>query len=414
VDHGFRTVHRSLICGVLCSATVASAQPVDQAPPADQASGIEVAAPERTHRVSNTLLALPRLIAHVILRGPRYAAAGVDSYLERKSPDVGGRTVATQTGFRFGAELVGENELGLSLAVRIGYKVSEHAAVDLYGGLMGVRGQSGGARVILGDYTALHLQPSISADAGNDLERLYGIGAATSRDDHYEAEEASVTPAIASQLGPFQIRASARFDRVDNDPIAALDPMPAGAGEIERATTEELAITYDGRRRTHPWVNEATYSTGFYVRAAASYVHGDASRSGAFSTGRGVVEARRLFDLFRGDRVLTIGVRGEALTDDSVPFDRMPTLGGRDRMRAFSRDELRGRRLGYATLEYEWALGLDSRGYLFTEAGGVADSVHYDGGIGLRLLTGGSTSLRMQVAASANGDVGFYLQLGDL
>ena len=409
----FRTVRGSLI-SLLCSATVAGAEPVDQAPPADQASGIEVAAPERTYRISNMLLAFPRLIAHVILRGPRYAAAGVDSYLESKSPDVGGRTVGNQAGFRFGAELVGENELGLSLAVRIGYRVSGHATVDFYGGLMGVRGQSGGARLILGDHTELHLQPSLAADAGNELERLYGIGGATSRDDHYEAQEASLTPAIASQLGPFQIRASARFDRVDNDPIAALDPMPVGAGEVERATTEELAITYDGRRRTHPWVNEATYSTGFYVRAAGAYIHGDASRSGAFSTWRGVFEARRLFDLFRGDRVLTIGVRGEALTDDHMPFDRMPALGGRDRMRAFATRELRGRRLAYATLEYEWALGLDSRGYLFTEAGGVADAVHYDGGIGIRLLTGGSTSLRMQVAASANGDVGFYLQLGAL
>ncbi len=406
------SVYRSLLC-LLCTTTVAAADPIENAPPADQASGIEIAAPERKHRILNAFLALPRLVAHLLLRGPRYAAASVDDYLEGKSPDVGGRSVEEQGGFRVGAEIVGETELGVSLAVRIGYKVSEYAAVDFYGGVLGVRGQSGGVRLILGDYTALHLQPSVSAEAGRELERLYGIGGAASRDDHYEAEELSVTPALGSQLGPFQIRASARFDRVDNDPIATLDPMPSGVGEVERATTEELSVTYDGRRRTHPWVNEATYSTGFYIRAAAAYIHGDATRSGAFSTGRGTVEARRLFDLFRGDRVLTVGVRGEALTDDSVPFDRLPALGGR-RMRAFGRDELRARRLGYATLEYEWALGLDSRGYLFTEAGGVRDSMNYDGGVGIRLLTGNSTSLRMQVAASTQGDVGFYLQLGAL
>lgn len=409
-----RTLRRALICCLLCTATIASADPLDDAPPADQASGIEVAVPERKHRFFNGLLALPRLVAHVILRGPRYAAAGVDSYLERKSPDVGGRSVAGESGLRFGAEGVGENELGLSLAVRIGYRVSEHAALDVYGGLGGPRGQSGGAQLILGTYTPLRLQGSVSADAGRSLERLYGIGDAASRDDRYEAEELGITPALKSQLGPVQIRASVRFDRIDNEPIATLDPMPIGVGEVERATTEELAITYDGRRRTHPWVNEATYSTGFYVRATAAYIHGDATRSGEFSTARGMFEARRLFDLFRGDRVLTVGVRGEAVTDDSVPFDRLPTLGGRERMRAFARDELRARRLGYATIEYEWALGLDSRGYIFTEAGGGRDSINYDGGIGIRLLTGNSTSLRMQVAASTQGDVGFYLQLGAL
>lgn len=403
-------MQRSLILLVLASSTVAA----DPAPLPDEASGIEVAVPERKHRVVNTMLALPRLVAHVILRGPRYAAAGVDSYLENKSPDVGGRATATKQHWRFGAEVVGENELGLSLAVRIGYRASEHATVDVYGGLMGVRGESGGARLVLGDFTDLHLQPSISADAGRDLERLYGVGSATSRDDHYEAKEVGITPALTSVLGRFQIRAAARYDRTDNDPIVTLDPMPAGIGEVERVTTGELAVTYDGRRRTHPWVNEATYSTGFYVRAAAAYIHGDATRSGGFSTGRGSLEVKRLFDLFRGDRVLTISLRGEAVTDDTVPFDRMPTLGGRDRMRAFARDELRAARLGFAELQYEWALGLDSRGYVFTEAGGDSDDIHVDGGIGLRLLTGGSTSLRMQVATSAEGDVGFYLQLGAL
>ena len=392
---------------LMMSATSAIADPGDvpaTAPAADAASGIEVAPPEAHHPISNTLLAVPRFIAFVLLRGPRYAAAGVDSRLEAKSPDVGGRTVAGGGGWRMGAEVTGETELGASLALRIGHTLGTDGSIDLSGGVLGWRGQSGALRVVAGDFTVARLQPSVTIDAGNDLKRIAGEAV-------YEANEVGITPTLSSRIGPFRFTLGARVDRIEN---ATLVAMTIGSGETERGISEEIAVVYDDRRRTHPWVNEVTYSTGFYVRAAASYLRGDASRSGAYSTGRGSFEALRLFDLFHGDRVLTLGVRGEAVTDDSVPFDRLPSLGGADRMRAFARDELRGRRLGFAELQYEWALGADSRAYVFTEAGGAASTVHVDYGVGVRILTGSSTSLRAQAAASDDGDFGCFLQLGAL
>ena len=198
--------------------------------------------------------------------------------------------------------------------------------------------------------------------------------------------------------------------------------MVAGLDETQRAATGELALIYDSRRITHPWVHTGAWSTGFYVRAAAAYTSGEASRSGSFDTVRGTLEARRLFDLFNGDRVLSIGVRGDAVSGEDLPFDRLPSLGGRDRMRALARDELRGQTSAFADIQYEWALGGDSRAFVFAETGGVAAEaselgsadLHLGYGGGLRFLTGEATSLRAHLAGSADGHIGFYLQLGAL
>ncbi|MEO8698912.1 MAG: hypothetical protein ABI867_02680 [Kofleriaceae bacterium] len=384
------------------------------APAADSASGVAVPVPESDHPIANALLVVPRTIAVFLLTGPRYAAAGIDDYLEGRSADVGMRT-ASSSGWRFGAEFTAETEVGPSIALRIGYRIAKHTTVDAYGGLFGARGQSGGLRVTVGKLTDLELRPTLDFDAGNDLDRAF-IG-------RYEADELAVTPALSAKLGPVQLVASARVDRTrnladDGDPRAML----VGFDETERAATEELAVVLDTRRRTHPWVSTATWSTGYYVRAAAAYIHGDASRTGSFSTPRATFEARRLFDLFHGDRVLTIGIRGEAVSADDLPFDRLPSLGGRDRMRAFARDELRDRSSSFAEVQYEWALGADSRGYVFVETGAVADTLTSIGandvqvgfGGGVRVFTGKTTYLAGQLAGSDHGDLGFFFQLGAL
>jgi len=390
---------------VLTSAGVAAADP--SAPAADDASGIEVAAPTPRYWTANTLLAVPRAIGALLLRGPRYATAGIDSYLEGRSPDVNNRTVS-KSGWRLGAEVTGETELGASVALRVGYKFKRRTTIDVWGGLFGPRGESGALRLATGSYTSVNLEPSVTVDAGHEMGRIVG-------DTRYEADEYGVIPTLTLRIGAVRFKAGVRFDRITNDAIDTI-MMSAGSGETERAATEELSIVYDDRRRTHAWVNEGTHSTGFYVRAAVAYIHGEGSRSGEFSTGRGSLEVRRLFDLFHGDRVLTLGVRAEAITDPDVPFDRMPSLGGSDRMRAFARDELRARRLGFALIEYEWALGADSRAYVFTEAAGSgsSDSLVFDAGLGVRLLTMETTSVRAQAAISDDGDFGFLLQLGVL
>ncbi len=393
-----------------------------RAQPSDAASGIAVAHPEPDHRVANGLLAVPRTIALIVLSGPRFAAKEIDDYLEGRSPDARGRFTGKQRGFRFGAVAEGETRLGASIALRVGYRLGRQTAVDAYGGLFGPRGQSGGVRAALGQFTSLELQPSISVDVGRKLARVYsGVGELGMRTTYLERRVAA-TAGLSAQLGPLQLVGSTIVDRTGADDEQTGTSMVAGFDETQRAATGELALIYDSRRITHPWIHTGAWSTGFYVRAAAAYTNGEASRSGAFDTVRGTLEARRLFDLFRGDRVLSVGVRGETVSGEDLPFDRLPSLGGRDRLRALARDELRGRTAAFADVQYEWALGADSRAFVFAETGGVAAEaselgtadLHLGYGGGLRYLTGETTSLRAQLAGSADGHVGFYLQLGAL
>lgn len=394
---------------------------LNRAQPADAASGIAIAHAEPDHRIANGLLAVPRTVALLVLSGPRFAAAEIDDYLESQSPDARGRFTAKR-GWRFGAVAEGETSLGASIALRVGYKLGRQASVDAYGGVLGPRGQSGGVRAALGQFTSLRLQPSVSLDSGRKLERVFsGVGELGMRTRYLERRVAA-TAGLASRLGPVQLVASAVVDRTGSDAEDAAPSMIAGLDETQRASTGELALIYDTRRITHPWVHAGAWSTGLYVRAAAAYTRGDASRSGTFATGRGTLEVRRLFDLFHGDRVLSIGVRGEAVSGEDLPFDRLPSLGGRERLRALARDELRARTASFAEVQYEWALGADSRAFLFVETGGVAAEaselaaadLHLGYGGGLRFLTGDATSLRAQIAGSADGHVGFYLQLGAL
>lgn len=393
-----------------------------RAPLPDAASGIAIPHPESDHRVANTVLSVPRTIVLFLLSGPRYAAGEIDDYLEGRSPDAGGRFVGKQRGFRFGAIAEFETSLYASIALRIGYKLGRHTAIDAYGGLFGPRGQSGGLRAALGQYTSLHVQPYLQVEAGRSLDRVYsGIGDLGMRTDYNERRYAA-TAGLSSRLGPVQLVGTGTIDRttaVDEDPATS---MIAGFDETQNASTGELALIYDTRRISHPWIHQGAWSTGLYVRVAAAYTRGDASRSGKFTTGRGTLEVRRLFDLFNGDRVLSFGVRGDAVSGDDLPFDRLPSLGGRDRLRALARDELRDRTTAFADVQYEWALGADSRGYIFVETGGAAAQaseldaakLHLGYGGGVKYLTGPATSLRAQLAGSADGHIGFYLQLGAL
>ena len=406
------------------------------APSADHASGVEVAPAEPDHPVARTLLAIPREVVVTALTGPRYIALGVDDYLASRSPNAFGRD--TSSNWRFGAVADWETAIGPSLAVRVGYAPAAATAIDVYGGLFGARGQSGGAVAQLGSYTSAALVPTVTVDAGQDLARVFGgIGesggpfARRSQRATYDERVVAATAAIATRVGPVRIVPRVGVDARHaiaggGDPIAAVyaGTTIAGVAEVEHAASGELALAYDTRHPSHDWIPAAAPSTGTYARAAVAYVRGTADRSGAFATGRVTLEVRRLFDLFRGDRVLTIAVRGDAVTAaaDALPFDRLPALGGPDRLRAFARDELRDRDTAYADVEYAWALGGESRAFVFVESGAVEPGLghltaarpHLDYGGGIRLLTATATSLTLQVAASDANDVGFFVQLGAL
>jgi len=394
-------------------------EPAD-GPPADKASGVAIAPPHEEHRFADALLALPRETLTLLFEGPRYAAGELDDYLEKRSPNLYARDV--HSAWRFGAIVDWETALGPSMGARIGRELGDAAALDGYVGFFGARGQSAGAWATFGQYTEARLQPVLSIDAGRELERVYsGIGMRGPRGE-YKQQAITASPMLVAHAGPFAFGTRAAFDasRTD-DPDDALVAnydlsQLRGFDETERAVTGELFTVFDTRAPAYSWIPKAAPSSGWYARAGVSYTRGSASRTGEFATWRGALEARRLFDLFRGDRVLSFGARADAVSADAdeLPFDRLPSLGGNDQMRAFARDELRARSALYGDVQYEWALGRISRAYIFVETGAVATDAHVGYGGGFRLLSGAATSARFQIAGSNTGDIGFYLQLGRL
>ena len=412
-------VRASHLLLILTGTAVAHADPDPRSPPADQASGVAIAAPRENHRVANTLLAVPRGIIILLLEGPRYAASEVDDYLESRSPNAFGRDVKKRS-WRFGATLEWQTELGTSIGLRIGRQLARATTIDAYGGMFGPRGQSGGLFANLGRYTAARIEPSLSFDAGRDLTRAFaGVGEHGPRAT-YDQQGYTAGAGLAAHAGPVRFGARGSYDSTRAaDPSAefsAYDPtMIVGFDEDQRAGTGELSLTLDLRTRRSRWIQRSAPSSGLYVHAAAAYTSGTASRSGDFTLGRGSLEARQLFDLFHGDRVLAIGARYEAITANAmdVPFERVPALGGRDTMRAFAMGELRDRDVAAADIEYEWPLGSDLRSYLFVEAG-HSDAWHGGYGGGIRFLTSSATGARVQLAGSETGEVGAFLQFGAL
>ena len=389
------------------------------APPADRATSLTVTPPPAERRFANTLLAVPRAIVLFLLQGPRYAAAEIDDYLEKRSPNAFARDVEKPS-WRFGATVDWQTALGPSLAARVGRKFATATALDAYVGFFGARGQSGGLRASLGRYTAADLEPVLVVDAGREMRRVFaGIDDRGPRAT-YEDRRVAATASLAAHAGDVEFGGRGIFDasRADdaNDTfLTAYDTTAlVGFDEAQRAGTGELYVAYDSRRVADRSIPRGAPSTGFYARGAVSYMNGTASRTGGMSTFRGTLEARKLFDLFHGDRVLSIGGTAEAVSADAMelPFDRLPTLGGADRMRGYARDELRGRKALWADVLYEWPVGNTTRAYVFVEAGGTS-SVHAGYGGGLRFV-GSSTVARFQLAGSEAGDFGFYLQLGAL
>lgn len=417
------------------------------APPPDQSTGIAIARSRSDHGVVNSLLAAPRYLALLLLTGPRYAATELDDYLEARGPNALGRDTSVNPVFkpawRFGGTAEWETALGGSLALRAGYQFARHTAIDGYGGLFGARGQSGGLRVAIGRFTAAKLEPTLSFDIGREQARVFaGVGDEPGvAGDPYSAGElagydlriVTAGAGVAARIGPVRLAVVGGYERIavgdDDDgarPLTELydEAMLVGFDETQRTGTGELVAILDRREPAHRWIPRGAPSSGFYLRGAVGYLRGEASRTGSFKTSRGSLEARQLFDLFRGNRVLTLGVRVEAIgaSASEVPFDRLPSLGGRERLRALARDEIRDRGTMFAEVMYEWALDGNQRAYIFGETGSAQPGVEdiqasrfrlgYGGG--LRFVTGPATAVRVQLAGSADGDFGFFLHLGAL
>jgi len=179
----------------------------------------------------------------------------------------------------------------------------------------------------------------------------------------------------------------------------------------------EVELTYDTRRVSQFYLSVAAPSTGWKLGGFAGYRKGigddpsDHFRWGA--------DALRLFDLYRGDRVLLLRAYAEGVTGsmNEIAFVDLPRLGGPTFLRGYVRDRFRDRNVTLGTIEYQYPIERNFGGYLFVDAGRVwreledfeLDNfrVGYGGGIQAHSVNGFLT--RFYISSSIDGGLLFNL-----
>jgi len=418
------------------------------APSADKASG-HLREHERDEGAVRTIvravLWTPRELLELGLWVPEEVAGRLDDYYESRGPDVYDRGGAG--GWSGGAMLLWEAPFGPSVGARIGHVFGRRARADATAVVFGRYGYTG--RVSASVAASARVQIELAGEIGHDHEVVlagigdhplgdaaagadldpFGSGALpeTILDDRVLAFRVAAPIQLAELPGRFRLRPSLRVERHDlapDEPAAfAYDRSRLlGLGQPFRFGLALVDVGWDARVAPAPWIPRAAPATGWRARAAVGYAIGDVDGGDDFRFARWAVSAERLFDLFRGTRVLTLSAHIQGITGDRarVPFLLLPALGGPDDLRAFSRGRFRDEVATSAELAYEWAIGLRLRVSLFTEVGGVhegvgaldAEHLHLSAGAALRQVYDDGNAARFVVAGSDTGEASFFVVLG--
>ena len=183
----------------------------------------------------------------------------------------------------------------------------------------------------------------------------------------------------------------------------------------------EAEAIYDSRRPGSKWQSELLDATGWYAAAHVGRAVGIGSDPSAFIRYGG--EVVRLFDLYRGSRVLALrlfleaAAGGDGLADRRLPFIDLPRLGGTEYLRGYPEGRFRDRAVALGTAEYTWDLGNMLAAYTFVDVGrpfGLLSEFELDHlrigfGGGVQLHTQHTFFTRAQLAASRDGDL--FLEL---
>ncbi len=138
------------------------------------------------------------------------------------------------------------------------------------------------------------------------------------------------------------------------------------------ASRSALEFTYDSLHKTHDWVSDAMPSTGWFVHTEGGYTRG-IGRTDPSNFFDWEADVQRLFDVYRGDRVIVLRARLAGVTGDldDLPFVRLPELGGANHLRGYQRFRFRDRLSALGVVEYRYPIGEVMSGYLFFDTGRV-------------------------------------------
>jgi hypothetical protein len=179
----------------------------------------------------------------------------------------------------------------------------------------------------------------------------------------------------------------------------------------------ELELRYDSRRRTSQYLTRALPATGWLMSGYVGHTTGfDADPSDYVRVG---LDLQRFINLYMGSRVLLLRFQVENLLGElkEIPFVDLPLLGGGNILRGHPFDRFRDRSRAVGTAEYRWDLGNRLAAFLFVDTGGVfrklrdvdVDRLRVGYGGGLQSYTGSSFMARLHFASSIDG--GFFFNL---
>ncbi len=195
-----------------------------------------------------------------------------------------------------------------------------------------------------------------------------------------------------------------------------------GFGEGLLASQSQTGLSFNNLRRSHRWLSTATPSKGWRVDGSVGYTKGIGSNDPSNFV-RWNASALRLFDVYRGDRVIAVRLRAEGVTGplDEVPVVRLPELGGSD-LRGYPSFRFRDRLTAFGAVEYRYPIGEAASGYLFFDFGRVYRSARdiefrkwrAGGGPGLVFHTRTAFLARLFFAASVDGSLFFRVSFDPL
>jgi hypothetical protein len=257
-------------------------------------------------------------------------------------------------------------------------------------------------------------------------EDFFGLGAASSRDDHstYAMRSTSiggaagVRPAPWLSIGGALDHLSPRIDGGEGGPslerVFDASTIPGFSAQPDFLRTEVFADVNYREPRGNP------RGGGQYVLSIERF----SDRSGGHYTfNRYEADLQQYISLLRNRRV--VALRGLVSTSDAaegaeVPFYFQRTLGGPDDLRGFRRFRFRDRHLLLLQAEYRWEIFTAVDGAIFYDAGKVAGSrgdlnlqdLESDYGIGFRFGTVNGVFLRIEGAFGSSGGKHFIFRFG--
>lgn len=418
----------------------------DDAPRPDEASGI--ATPERQplHErlkwIPRAFFFIPRWTVWTVAQPVRYGAYASERYnipnrvrrwLFTEDETFGIYPVSTyESGFGIdaGVRVVHENLFGarerMKLRANWGGRFRQAYGINLRSG------ERFGRRV------ALELDVGY---ARRPVERFYGIGNADLGDASMALLDPAGDVAVSTRFRESLVRAKAT---VDTHLVGSLALRASGAlmmrelsgtekdDSLDRVfdTTQlpgwregvdnvyvEAELVYDSGRPASPFQTRAIDGTGWLASAYVGRTFGVGGDPSAFTRYGG--ELQRFIDLYDGSRILALRGLVEAVAGN-VTFIDLPRLGGTDYLRGYPSARFRDRAVTLATVEYTWDLGNFMAAYMFVDAGRawpsladvrIDDSLRVGFGGGIQLHSFESFLMRLQIAASKDGDMQLELAL---